>query len=174
MVEEEDHCIFIMAEKCTYSPQLLEDVENIDIWLREIKLWQCVTELSIKQQGPAIYLWLPSKIRQAYIHISVQSLSSDNGLSILLEKIKELYAKDKHSLTYMAYDTFETFHRIVQVTWILCNQIKRYNMELPTGALAYRVLKNANISDEKQQLVRATLTSLTYKNMKKQLKAIYD
>ena len=47
-------------------------------------------------------------------------------------------------------------------------------MELPTGALAYRVLKNANISDEKQQLVRATLTSLTYKNMKKQLKAIYD
>ena len=47
-------------------------------------------------------------------------------------------------------------------------------MELPTGVLAYRVLKNANISNEKQQLVRATLTSLTYKNMKKQLEAIYD
>ena len=47
-------------------------------------------------------------------------------------------------------------------------------MELPTGVLAYRVLKNANISNEKQQLVRAALTSLTYENMKKQLKAIYD
>ena len=47
-------------------------------------------------------------------------------------------------------------------------------MELPTGVSAYRVLKNANISNEKQQLVRAALTSLTYENMKKQLKAIYD
>ena len=49
----------------------------------------------------------------------------------------------------------------------LYNQIKHYDMELPTGVLAYRVLKNANITHEKQQLVRATLTLLTYENMKK-------
>ena len=47
-------------------------------------------------------------------------------------------------------------------------------MELPTGVLAYKVLKNANILNEKQQLIRATLTSLTYENMKKQLQAIND
>ena len=47
-------------------------------------------------------------------------------------------------------------------------------MELPTGVLAYKVLKNANILNEKQQLIRATLTSLTYENTKKQLKAIND
>ena len=47
-------------------------------------------------------------------------------------------------------------------------------MELPTGVLAYEVLKNANILNEKQQLIRATLTSLTYENMKKQLKTIND
>ena len=47
-------------------------------------------------------------------------------------------------------------------------------MELPTGVLAYKVLKNANILNEKQQLIRATLTSLTYENMKKQLKTIND
>ena len=61
-----------MAARSIYSPPLLEDVENIDVWLRETELWQCVTEL-IKQQGPAIYLSLPSKIRQACIDISVQS-----------------------------------------------------------------------------------------------------
>ena len=47
-------------------------------------------------------------------------------------------------------------------------------MELPTGVLAYKVLKNANLSNEKQQLIRATVVSLTYENMKKQLKAIFD
>ena len=56
-----------------YSPPLLEDVENIDICLREIKLWQCVAELSIKQQGRAIYLLIPSKIWRACIDIYVLS-----------------------------------------------------------------------------------------------------
>ena len=35
-------------------------------------------------------------------------------------------------------------------------------------------MNNANISSEKKQIVRATVVSLTYDNMTKQLKAIYD
>ena len=35
----------------------------------------------------------------------------------------------------------------------LNNQIKHFDMELPTGVLAYKVLKNTNISNEKQQLI---------------------
>ena len=77
-----------MVAKLAYSPTLLKDLENIDIWLTEIELWQWVTERSIKQSGPAIYLSLPSKICQASIDISVQSLSSDNGFATSLEKIK--------------------------------------------------------------------------------------
>ena len=84
-----------MVAKCIYSLPLLEDVENIDIWLREIEIWHCVTYVC--------YLSLPLKICQACIDISVQSLISDNHLSILLEKIKRFYAKDKHLLAYMTY-----------------------------------------------------------------------
>ena len=47
-------------------------------------------------------------------------------------------------------------------------------MEVPTGVLAYKVLKNAELSNEKQQLTQATVVFLTYKNIKKQLKAIFD
>ena len=92
-----------MVAKLAYSPTLLKDLENIDIWLREIELWQWVTELSIKQSGPAIYVSLPSKICQACIDISVRSLSSDNGFATSLEKIKGLDAEDKYSLAYMVY-----------------------------------------------------------------------
>ena len=46
-------------------------------------------------------------------------------------------------------------------------------MELPTGVLAYRLLKSVGVSEDKQQ-ARDTLPSLTYDCMKKQLKAIYD
>ena len=47
-------------------------------------------------------------------------------------------------------------------------------MELPTGVFAYRLLRSVGISEDKQQLASATLSSLTYDCMKKQLKAIYD
>ena len=56
----------------------------------------------------------------------------------------------------------------------LYNNIKKYEMELPTGILAYRLLKSADISEDKQQLARATLSEFSYECMKRQLKAIYD
>ena len=47
-------------------------------------------------------------------------------------------------------------------------------MELPPGVLGYRLLKSVEISEGKQQLTGATMSSFTYDDMKKQLKAIYD
>ena len=56
----------------------------------------------------------------------------------------------------MAYDKFENFKRSDDMNIIdyineserLNNQIKQ--MELPTGVLAYKVLKNANLSNTRQ------------------------
>ena len=52
----------------------------------------------MKEQGLVDYLSLPYKIRQAGEDVSVASLNKENGLRILLENIKELYAKDQHFL----------------------------------------------------------------------------
>ncbi|CAF3728331.1 unnamed protein product [Rotaria socialis] len=52
-------------------------------------------------------------------------------------------------------------------------KIKKYSLDLPDGVLAYRVLKSANVTDQEQQLARATLSDLTYYNMKQQLKKIF-
>ena len=90
---------------------------------------------------------MPGNICQACVDISVSSLNSDNGLVILLGKIKNLYAKGIPSLTYMAYDKFETFSRPVDMIILdylnefeqLYNQIQCYDMDLPTGGFAYNV-----------------------------------
>ena len=58
--------------------------------VKRIELWKCVTELDDKQQGPAIYLSSPFNVCQACIDISVLLLNSENGLTILLDKIKSL------------------------------------------------------------------------------------
>ena len=56
-----------MTAKPIYSPFLLEGVDNIDIWLREIDIWKCVTEPNLKLQGPATYLSLSCKICQVCV-----------------------------------------------------------------------------------------------------------
>ena len=50
------------------------------------------------------------------------------------------------------------------------DKIKIHNIILPEPVLAYRVLNSANISVEKGQLARATVSELTYSNMQRQLK----
>ena len=109
-------------------------------------------------------------------------MNKDNRLDVLINKIKSLYAKDKNVLAFMAYDKFENFRRSDDINIIgyineferLNNQIKYFEMKLQTGILVYKVLKNANRPNKKQKFIRATVVSLTHKNMKKQLKDIFD
>ena len=129
-----------------------------------------------------VYLSLTDKIRKSCNDLSVRDLNKDDGLDTLIRKIKSLYAKDRNKLAFMTYDKFEDFKRPDDANIVdyineferLNNQIKQIDMELPTGALAYKVFKNANISYEKQQLIQATIVTLTYDNVERQLKAIYD
>ena len=56
----------------------------------------------------------------------------------------------------------------------LAHKILQYNIKLPELLLAYRVLKSANISPEKEQLARAIITELKHEAMKKQISKIFD
>ena len=164
------------------NPPVLINVDNIDSWLHDLEIWRCVTGLDKKQQGPIIYLSLPEKIKQSCRDLKIPALNSDNGLDLLVDKLEKLYVKDSKTTTYLAYEKFESFQRPVNMTIQdylneferLYNDIMRFKIELPSAVLAYRLLKSANLSEEKQQLARATISDLTYDNMKRQLKAIHD
>ena len=54
------------------------------------------------------------------------------------------------------------------------SKLKEYIIELPDAVLAYRLLNSTNIGTEKEQLARATISKLTYFNMKDQLRKIFD
>ena len=105
-----------MASKKIYSPPVLDKIDEIEDWLREIEIWQCVTDIEEKKQGPVVYLSLPDKIRKSCNDISVSDLNKDNGLNTLITKIKTLYAKDITALAYVAYDQFENFKRPDEMT----------------------------------------------------------
>ena len=117
---------------------------------------------------------LPDKVRNSCRNISITNLNKDDGLDTLINNLERLYLKDKKALAYLAYEKFESFQRPTEMNIIdysneferLYYEIQQHEMTLPTAVLAYRVLKSANISSEKQQLARATITELNYENMK--------
>ena len=80
-------------------------------------------------------------------------MNSDDGVDILLCKLKSIFAKDINQAVFIAHVKFEIFKRPVNMNIVdfineferLYNNIKKYDMELPTGVLAYRLLKSVDI-----------------------------
>ena len=171
-----------MAKAKLFVPPKLSSIYDFEDWLGETEIWQYLTDLDKKKQGPAIYLSFDENIRKTCCDIKVKDLNGDDGVDILLCKLKSPFAKDISQATIIAYDKFEIFKRPANMNIVdfmdeferLYNNIKKHDMELSTGVLAYRLLKSADISEDKQELARPTMSSFTYNDMKKQLKAIYD
>ena len=61
------------------KPTVLSNTEKeeTDLWLHDLQVWQCVTDLEKKQQGPVIYLSLPDKVRRACRDISEANLNKN-------------------------------------------------------------------------------------------------
>ena len=144
--------------KSYFTPPVLKDGDDFDTWLREVQIWQAVTDLEAKKQGPAIYLTLEGKARKCCSVISVAELSDDNGVKKLTDKLEALYKADETEIAFRRYEQFETFSRPETMNVVdyineferLYNRIEEEQFKLPDGVLAYRLLKSANMSVEKQ------------------------
>ena len=84
-----------------------------------MEICQCVTDLEVKKQGLAIYVALEGPARQACSNIDVKESHSENGVKIIIEKLKSLYAKDVNQAAFMAYEILKIFQdqRVCQF-WI--------------------------------------------------------
>ena len=138
-------------------------------------MWQLVTDLPKIKHGPILYLSLNQKAQQACAALTKAELNADDGLEKLVEKLRELYAVSKDQATFSAYEKFETFQRPTSMNITdyvnefeqLYQKVLSYKMNIPSAVLAYRLLKNANLPKDKQDLARATTADLTYDAMKK-------
>ena len=162
---------------------ILKSEDDIDHWLFELSLWQDVTDVRKVNQASVVFMSLPDKMRRACANLNKEQLRSDEGLTLLLDKRKGLYAADKDTAMFIHYEKFEKYNRkssgISIIDYIneferLYAKIKEYKMELPSAVLACKLLINADLPDDKQIMARTTVGELTFENMKRQLKAIHD
>ena len=163
------------------APPSLSKSSSYESWLKEVAIWQAFTSLEDTKQGPAIFLSLEGRAREAVLELEVKDISNKNGVKTILDKLNTLYLKDKTQSAYEAYDKFENFRRPSEMSIDdYINQFERlksktesYGTSLSTDVLAYRLLKSANLSQQHEQLAKATISKLEYDIMKTQLKKIF-
>ena len=79
-----------MASKFTPLPVFNEKKSWID-YKKEIKIWQALTDLPAKKQGPSLYLSLSRKASDAALEIDIEELKKDTGVQTILERLDKLY-----------------------------------------------------------------------------------
>ena len=162
-------------------PPMRDDLPYSD-WKHEVQVWKSFVNYEKKKLGPCVFLSLSGSARAAGHEITLEDLSKEDGFETLLAKLDTLYLKDENNSAFEAYEAFEKYQRPGDMDMTaymiaferLYQKAKNFSFVLPDGVLAYRLLKSANLSSEHEQLARATLPSLTYDNMKNQLKKIFN
>ena len=67
-------------------------------WKYNLIIWEAFTLLEKKKQSLTVFLTLTSQDKHAVRTISVENLSSANGVKLIIEKLDKLYLEDESSL----------------------------------------------------------------------------
>ena len=73
------------------APPTLGDNTVYENWKKEIKIWQVFTDLPKKKRGPAIYVTLSGKAREAVLEFDIKELNNDSGADSVLKRLDKLF-----------------------------------------------------------------------------------
>ena len=127
-----------------------------------------------------LYLFIEGKAQEAVLELDVSIITSDEGVSKIIERLDKIYLQDTLIKKYEALDNFENYKRPpdVSVSEYILEFDKRYlktknlGTQMSDDLLAYRLLRNANLGDQYTKLVKAT-SKLEFEVMKQQLKNLF-
>ena len=170
-----------MANNIKNPPSFDPETDDFVSWKNDLSVWKMFSDYQKKKIGPAVYLSLKGKAREAVRTMDVTKLNEDAGYDTLITKLDGIYLTDDSSLAFTAFQEFYEYRReaghnfsqfIVEFEKryfkVKCSVIK----ELPDGVLAFFLLKAANLTTESEKLARAT-ANLELKDMKDKIMKIF-
>ena len=72
-------------------PNFDPERDNYEQFKKDISLWELLTELDNKKKGPAVYLSLKNKAREAVRNLPIEEISADGGLKTIIDRLDEVY-----------------------------------------------------------------------------------
>ena len=164
-----------MANPFIVPPKL--EAGKYEAWRKEMKFWEQATNVKSAQRASVVFLSLSGKAREAVLELEPEDLNVEAGLTLLYAKLDSLFKTDSDQAAFAAYENFEKFSRSDNMSMSdykvefdrLVQQLKHHKMELPEPVLAYRALKSANLSENDERLIRATVKEIKLDSMMLQL-----
>ena len=150
-------------------------------WKNELKAWKHMSDLAANKHGAALLCSLKGDAKKTAQKIDIDKVITAEGWDLILVELDKLYEKDKSASKYSAFDQLIKFRRPADMGLndylrkfeILKNQCESFQTVLSDDLLAYCMLESANLSVDKKELVRATLTDMTTKEMREKLRRIF-
>ena len=156
-----------MAADTKFSMPLLTENKSYDRFKTELALWKSVTTVPISKIGPMIVLALPenhsSKIKDKVLeNIDLDSLKCDQGYDNLMKFMDSVLAKDSLTDVFEKYVDFEKYARthesvveFIEEFDLKLKRLQKFNINLPPEILAFKLLIQANITQEELMLVKS-------------------
>ena len=149
------------------------------LWKKDVQIWQALTSLPKNKQGLDVYMSLESRYKD-FVGLSIQQLSADDGVDLILNKLDDLLMPNKDTLAYETFESFYNFRReptMSMVEYISVfdqryNKAAEYGNTIASSALAFLLLRHGNLGQNDVKIIRASIPKLDYPNMKKQLLSV--
>ena len=149
-----------------YDPE-----KSYELFKSELLLWEQVCNLDNKKKAGAVVLTLPSNdkcsIRTTILEkLKVEELTADDGLAKLVKELDAILGKDALEDALTKFEDFEDYSRksenikeYIRVFDSKYTKVENHGVALPQSLLAFKLLRNANISKEDKKLV---MTGMDY------------
>ena len=141
-----------MASKYFPPPALLKD--KLQYMAEGMLKWELATSMDKTKRALMVFLSLEGTAREAVLELDTAVLNSEDGMKKLYEKLDTLFLEDINQSAFRAYETFENYQRppgtsledfLIEFGQLVA-KLKDFNILLPEPVLAFRALKNANIT----------------------------
>ena len=134
-----------MATGQLKAPPVFTEEDDYISWKNDIEVWQMFTDLEGKKRGPAVYLTLTGRARDAVRELSTADIGRDNGLKKIIDKLDTLFLQDENTRAYVTFKGFHNFKRgsgnnfrdFIIAFEKLYSKLKKFRMELPEAVRAY-------------------------------------
>ena len=142
------------------------DRENIQMYIDELKMWQFVTEVDKKKQGPLVWMSLPknypSNIMQSINDsIGIEDLSKDDGMDKLIAAMKKAFQEEGEIEAFTKWKEFDKVKRkegedvrtFVNRFNTAYNAIVKKQITIPASTRSFLLVQRAGIAEELEQMV---------------------
>ena len=158
------------------EPPRLRPGDVYSSWKRSVRVWQLGATIEPKKQGARVIQALEGKTKDFATRLDLAKVAADGGVKYVLDELDKYFKKDETQIAFVAIENLEKYTRTNEsISEYIEEFCRRKDLVeecegIGAGAyqdsiLAYRLLKQANLSPSESQLIRATIGKLTFDNM---------